>query len=253
MDNSFTQMLLHVLVKRWYVFVFLVSYLIIATDHWGFKRTLKFLAIGYAIAWASEASSIRTGFPYGFYYYHYDQLMGEPMIWGVPFWDSLSYVFLTFAGYQMALFLRARWNRFAPLPKLQRSWKTVPLGALLTMILDVVIDPVAHLGEQWFLGDIYHYPPGGAYFGVPISNFFGWFLVALAVLSIFRLTDSLKEVPKHTRSIWLGVGLYWGVFFFNLGVTFWIGAWRLGITSTLWGAILLSFSFIRGKQKLVLD
>lgn len=246
-------MLTHTLIERWYVFTFLVAYLLIATNHWGFKRTFKFLVIGYAIAWASEASSIRTGFPYGLYFYHYDQMLGEPMVLGVPFWDSLSYVFLTFSGYMMALFLRARWDRFAPLEKLQCSWKTVWLGALLTMLLDVVIDPVAHLGEQWFLGSIYHYPPGGLYFDVPLSNFAGWFLVALAILSVFRLTDSLKDIPKHSRGIKLGVALYWGVYFFNLGVTLWIGAWKLAITSGVWGILLLGLSLVNQKQKRVLD
>lgn len=243
----------HLITERWYVFVFFAAYLVVAIDHWGLKRTLKFLIIGYGLAWASEASSIRTGYPYGFYYYHYDQMLGEPMIWGVPFWDSLSYVFLTFSGYQMALFLRARWDRFAPLTQLQKSWKTIGLGAFLTMLLDVVIDPVAHLGGQWFLGDIYHYPPGGLYFGVPISNFIGWFLVALAILTLFRFTDSLQDVPKHTRGIKMGVGLYWGVYFFNLGVTFWVGAWRLGITSSLWGIVLLIASFAKGKQNRIRD
>jgi putative membrane protein len=240
-------MLIHTIVERWYVVLFLISYLLIGSIHWGGKRTLKFLVIGYFIAWASEATSTRTGFPYGMYYYHYDVMAGEPFFMGVPLWDSLSYVFLSFAGFMMALFLRARWNRVTPLDQLQRSWGTVLLGATLTMILDVVIDPVAHLGNQWFLGDIYHYPPGGLYFDVPLSNFGGWFLVALAILTVFRISDRMEGVPREPKTVYLGVGLFFGVYFFNLIITYWIGAWKLGLASTAWGLVFAIMALARPK------
>ncbi|MDX1411291.1 MAG: carotenoid biosynthesis protein [Nitrospirales bacterium] len=239
------------LINRWYVFVFLIAYLSIASLHWGATRTLKFLIFGYFIAWASEAASIRTGFPYGMYYYHYDQMAGEPFFFGVPVWDSASYVFLSFAGYLMALYLRTRWDRFTPLTQLQKSWLTVLLGAAMTMLLDIVIDPVAHLGSQWFLGDIYHYPPGGEYFDVPLTNFAGWFIVPLAIIGIFRLTDRLEGVPEEPKTILLGVALYGGVYFFNLIITFAIGAWKLGLASTAWGVFILILALIRPKQRRV--
>lgn len=247
MWDAIVLMVLH----RWYVFVFLAAYLAIGSLHWGGSRTLKFLIIGYLAAWSSEALSIRTGFPYGMYFYHYDQLAGEPLLLGVPVWDSLSYVFLSFAGYMTALFLRSRWDRLNPIPELQASWWTVLLGAALTMILDVVIDPLAHLGGRWFLGEIYHYPAGGIYFDVPLSNFAGWFLVALAILGIFRLTDPLTGVPGRPRTTLLGVGLYAGVFVFNLAVTFWIGAWQLGLASAAWGIFLLFLALIKPRQRSV--
>jgi putative membrane protein len=236
-------------VNRWYVFLFLIAYLSIASLHWGFARTLKFLFLGYFIAWGSEALSIRNGYPYGMYYYHYDQMVGEPFLLGVPVWDSLSYVFLSFAGYMMALYLRTRWDRFTPIPRLQASWGTVFMGAILTVILDIVIDPLANLGEQWFLGDIFHYPPGGQYFGVPLSNFAGWFLVALTILIAFRLSDRLEDVPKNSNTILLGVGLYLGVYFFNLAITFWIGVWKLGLASLGWGFFLLILGLIQPRSR----
>lgn len=232
-------MILTMFIKRWYVFVFLLAYLGIASTHWGWKRTWKLLIFGYVIAWASEASSIRTGFPYGMYYYHYDVLAGEPLVWGVPFWDSLSYPFLAFAGYMMALNIRTQWDRYTPIPQLQSSWQTVFLGAFFTMLLDIVIDPVAHLGGQWFLGNIYHYPPGGLYFGVTLSNFLGWFLVALCILSAFRATDRLQGVPKNPKTILLGVAFFWGIFLFNLIMTLYIRSWWLALASAGWGGFVL--------------
>ncbi len=236
--------------KRWYVFTFLIAFLGVATYHWGWKRTLKFLVLGYFIAWASEASSIRNGFPYGYYQYRYENMQGEIFFYGVPIWDSLSYVFLNFAGWMSALFFRSRWNPNTPLPELQRSFKTLLLGALLTMIIDVVIDPVANLGSKWFLGNIYYYPHGGWYFGGPLSNFGGWFLVSLAILGIFRLTDKVEDIPKGMNSVVLGLLLYLGVYSFNLGITIKIGAYPLAAASAGWGVLLLLLSR-KAKKKSV--
>ena len=47
------------------------------------------------------------------------------------------------------------------------------------MLLDVVIDPVAVRGDRRFLGHIFFYPEGGAYFGVPVFNFAGWTVVGM--------------------------------------------------------------------------
>ena len=52
--------------------------------------------------------------------------------------------------------------------------------------LDIIIDPVALRGYRWFLGQIYGYPEGGVYFGVTISNFAGWFLVALVLIRVLQ-------------------------------------------------------------------
>jgi uncharacterized membrane protein len=240
----------HMLIKRWYVFSFLFAYLGLASYHWGWKRTLKFLIFGYLIAWVSEASSIRNGFPYGFYSYHYEAMEGEFFLLGVPLWDSLSYTFLSFAGWMMALYLRSRWNRFAPLPTLQRSCLTILLGAFLTMVLDIVIDPVANKGSQWFLGEIYSYPHGGLYFGVPLSNFFGWFLVALAILSAFRLTDKLEGIPKSIHSVQLGMLFYLSIYFFNLGIAHYIKAYPLAFASAGWGACLWLLARMGSKRNL---
>src|SRR3989338_7343937 len=90
---------------RWYVTLFLLTYLFIAIRSHGWRFTFQFLIVGYFIAWISEGLSIRTGFPYGWYFYIYENLQGEWLNWGVPVWDSMSYVFLCFAGYSVAEFV----------------------------------------------------------------------------------------------------------------------------------------------------
>ena len=94
--------ILHTILVRPYVFLFLAAYLVLSISSWGWRRSFAFLLFGYLIAWASEAASIRTGFPYGWYFYRYENLEGEWLNAGVPVWDSLSYVFLCYAGLELA-------------------------------------------------------------------------------------------------------------------------------------------------------
>ncbi len=70
---------------------------------------------------------------------------------------------------------------------MQGSWRPLILGAVLMVTLDIVIDPLALRGYRWFLGQIYGYPEPGVYFGVTLSNFGGWFLVALGLIRVLQL------------------------------------------------------------------
>ncbi|MBI2345847.1 MAG: carotenoid biosynthesis protein [Deltaproteobacteria bacterium] len=73
------------------------------------------------------------------------------------------------------------------------GWQSALAGALLTMILDIIIDPLTVRGDRWFLGRIYYYPHGGPYFGVPLSNFAGWFLVPLLVIKANQIIWKIRE------------------------------------------------------------
>jgi putative membrane protein len=114
------------------------------------------------------------------------------------------------------------------------------------MLMDVIIDPIAFLGDQWFLGKIYFYREPGEYFHIPLTNFAGWFFVAAATLTCFAAFNSLLDhkIPIKTKQIagqaLLGPGLYFGILTFNLGVTFYIGEFLLGVWGTFVTAGVLS-------------
>lgn len=235
------QSLLTTVAHRPYVFLFLASFLVIGILNRGLSRTLLFLVLGYIAAFFSEFSSIRNGFPYGLYHYVYENLQGELLLGGVPVWDSLSYVFLAYASYEMANFntplLFNRLNSNPPLTlrggyliKYWRSGGGCYLAAFLMMLLDVVIDPLAVRGDRWFLGRIFYYPEGGIYFGVPLSNFAGWFLVALVIFGSYRFLEKrVCKKPPPLRAPILGPLFYFGILLFNLAITFVIGEWRLAL------------------------
>jgi putative membrane protein len=97
----------------------------------------------------------------------------------------------------------------------------------------VVIDPLAVRGERWFLGRIFYYPHGGAYFGVPLSNFLGWWLVGAAGVLLYGLAGGAAG-----RRPGGGVALYYAVLAFNLVVTAWIGEWLLAAVGLALHALL---------------
>lgn len=236
-------LLLDTILLRPYVFVFFLLYLAGCTLHLGLLRALLFGVVGYGIAWLSELSSIHTGFPYGHYYYIETTRGQELWVLGVPFMDSLSYVFLAYASYALAILLvapvrPAGWFlTVLETRRIRGSRLTALLATVLFVYLDIVIDPVALQGHRWFLGQIYGYPETGVYFGVPLSNFAGWFLTGgLLVLALQRIDSALAawRVPDLSgRSSPLrflfGPGLYAGVIIFNLAVTFLIGEHFMGV------------------------
>jgi putative membrane protein len=206
----------------------------------GWARTAAFTAIAWAVAYAAEFSSTRTGFPFGLYIY-VDATRGQELwLANVPFFDSLSFTFLCYLGHALAVFC------YAPLVVGRndvqvadtRAIRTAPrvllTGAFLTMLLDVVIDPVTLRGERWFLGRIYYYPDDGIHFGVPLSNYAGWFLVALVSIGLFQRLErhaswsaaGVRHVPFAGL---LEPALYLCIAAFNLGITFWIGEPLLGV------------------------
>ncbi len=247
---------------RPYVFIFLLAYLLGCSMHLGLKRAFLFCLAGYFIAWLSEYSSIHNGIPYGYYYY-VDHTRGQELwVKGVPFMDSLSYVFLAYASYSMALAVASpvlfsrKGFYILETRKIRRSLPARILGAVFFVYLDIIIDPVALLGDRWFLGQIYGYPEKGVYFGIPISNFIGWLIVGFVMIYALQNIDGYLSSTSDRagyRYPWrylIGPALYAGVLIFNLSVTFWIGEYTLGWTGIFIVALplVLIYSIMKSKS-----
>jgi len=233
---------------RPYVFIFLAVYLTIAILNMGVLRSLFFTVLAYSIAFLCEYSSTRNGFPFGFYTYIDTTRDQELWISNVPFMDSLSFSFLIYVSYTLSLLLWAPlikkgWDiRLGEIGPIKHSFKVIASASILCMLMDVIIDPVAFRGDQWFLGKIYFYREPGEYFHIPLTNFAGWLFVSATTLTCFAAFNSLLDhkIPLKTKQITgqalLGPGLYFGVLAFNLGVTFYIGEFLLGV----WGIFFTS-------------
>jgi len=238
------RLLFSTIIFRPYVFIFLAIYLVAALFKVGPRKAILFTLSGWFIAYLSEFSSIRNGIPFGLYHYIPSTVDRELWVWGVPFMDSLSFTFLLYASWGMArVFLSPSMGAGPSFCLLEDgtgrkkghdrfSWDVILLGAVFMMLIDVVVDPLALRGDRWFLGKIYYYPVPGAYFGVTIANFIGWFIVGLVGLTAWRMIDRrlkglfvMSSFP--TLDLW-APALYYIVLIFNILMTFYIGEYALG-------------------------
>ena len=232
---DFLCLFFNTILLRPYVFLFLAVALFVGQRLIGWRRTGLLFGITWATAFVCEFASTRIGFPFGDYYYTGSTHGRELYLSNIPFMDSLSFTFLIFASYCLALVfylpcesLGTHSKQDGVLPVIT-PWSVVLLTSLFFMFIDIVIDPVALRGNRWFLGEIYGYPDPGIYFGVPLANFAGWMVVGLVAMSGYRFmeqcgwAESFSTMKFNPRYLLLGCGLYYGVLFFNLSITLWIG------------------------------
>ncbi|MBI9044009.1 MAG: carotenoid biosynthesis protein [Anaerolineaceae bacterium] len=143
---------------------------------YGWKNILLFFAITSVISWSAETLSIATQYPFG--NYHYSDLLGKK-IGVVPLIIMPAYFAAGYLAWTMStIFLE---NLGTGMEK--RNLFLVPFIASFIMVMwDLCFDPIsATIEKSWI------WENGGAYFGVPISNFLGWFLTMLLIYQVFAL------------------------------------------------------------------
>ena len=246
-------LLLSTIALRPYVFIFLASFLFIAIVNFGFRATILFTVLTYSVTLGCEWSSVHNGFPFGLYHYVEATRGREIWVFGVPLIDSVSFTFLGFASYTVALLLSAPlYRRGADLRildtwKIRRAPRVWMMAALFTVMIDMVVDPLSVLGDKWFLGRIFWYDPPGPHFGVPISNYLGWYFVAAITIAIFQLLDAVLNrgagkpagtIPAMRSRALLGPALYAGMVIFGMTMLFRIGASNIG-----WASVFIYLPF----------
>ncbi|MBT3879049.1 MAG: carotenoid biosynthesis protein [Candidatus Scalindua sp.] len=250
--------LISTILLRPYVFILLGFYLIAGSFQLGLKRIIAFTVLAYIIAFASEYASTRIGIPYGIYHYTGETHGKELFISNVPFMDSLSYSFLGYFSYSLALLMvtpvtRKGWKFGLSHPPWY-SKKVLFLSAILFVLQDVLIDPVSLRGSKWFLGQIYYYPEQGIYFGVPLSNFLGWLLVGLTIIYCFQKLDHKMGWSKESAgNALMGPVLYFLNMVFILSVTFYIGEYVIGIISLSIFSILIFITILKVRHAFLIS
>ena len=125
------------------------------------------MVIAAALGFLAELIGVRFGYPFGMY--RYTGVL-RPLLAGVP---------VVVAGAWMVLFAYVSQMRVHP--AVAAAWMTA---------IDLVIDPLASndLGYWTWLVD-------GQYFGVPLINFAGWYIVSLLIFYV------LRSPPPRSSSI----------------------------------------------------
>src|SRR5437764_399063 len=137
---------------------------------------ITFLVMCLVVSNVLENTSILTGFPFGHYYYTSD--LG-PKLFLVPLIIGPAYFGTGYLAWVLATVLIGEVR-----PK--GSWFTtfaVPLIASFIMVAwDLGMDPTSStIRHSWI------WEQGGGYFGVPLTNFLGWFFTVYVFFQLFAL------------------------------------------------------------------
>ena len=163
---------------------------------WGPKRSARTLVIVVTIAFLAEWVGSRTGFPFGSY--HYTDVL-QPQLAGVPLLIPLAWMMMLPPAWAVAHLLTGRSSRDA---------RFVLLAALAITLWDLFLDP------QMVGWNIWVWEQPGPYFGIPLVNFPGWFLVSALITWITGPRDLPTSPLMLVYAItWLlqtiGQGLFW--------------------------------------------
>lgn len=153
-------------------FLFVAGAIALLSDLLSDLTRWKPLLTAAAIGFAFESIGVRTGLPFGRYVYTGN--LGLSLL-GVP---------LAIAFAWMVLFAFVR-----------QLTSNVLIAALLLTATDLLIDPVA----SGVLG-YWRWLTPGLYFGVPLSNFAGWFAVGLLLFAL-RWGSAEKNLSQRVLGV----------------------------------------------------
>jgi putative membrane protein len=154
-------------------------------------------------AWLLEFIGQSTGWPFGRYYY---TAALQPQVGGVPLLIPLAWLMMLLPAWAITQSILSGQR-----PRLGRAYPLAfaAVAGLVFTAWDLYLDP------QMVSRGLWVWPDGGAYFGIPLQNYFGWWLGAAAITLIAR-PPSLPVAPLRLVYIvtWLlqaiALGIFWG-------------------------------------------
>jgi uncharacterized membrane protein len=159
---------------------------------YGWRGILIFLVVCLVVSNIFENMSILTGFPFG--NYEYSDVLGIKLFL-VPVLIGPAYFSTGYLAWVLARVIVGDVRR-------KSSWFltiAVPVIASFLMVAwDLCFDPSAStVGQSWI------WKQGGGFFGVPLSNYLGWYLVVYIFLQIFALYLRFQrtEVTSNDRDL----------------------------------------------------
>lgn len=163
---------------------------------------IAYFAIAVTVGFGLEASSVATGFPFGFYT-HY---MPGPRAFGIPFPVVAAWVMIAWVAWILARVIvgECRNRRLAVLG-------TPVVATLIAGGYDLVIDPFGA-----YVRHVFSYRSPSGVLGVPLSNYVGWLITGWVLFQTFALIERRwrREPTASTRSallmpavVWFGLGL----------------------------------------------
>ena len=140
----------------------------------GWKQALTLVLLSFLVSLLFESVGVATGWIFGPYYYSASL--------GLKFLGLVPYI-IPFAWFMMMYpaFLMAHWLAPNPPGRLPRASVVAAMTGVIMTSWDLLMDPLMVQGGHWV------WEIKGAYFGVPIHNFLGWWLTTFVIAAVFLL------------------------------------------------------------------
>ena len=196
--------------------IFIACALLHALFYYGSRSALALFVICIAITFAVENIGFATGFPFGHYHFAIDaglpRVGSIPVIVG-PLWFGVGY----FSWVVASVLLDGADRR------LDRPIEFVALPVVAAFVMtqwDLVMDrSESTIAKVWIWHD------GGADFGVPLSNYFGWLLTSWFFFAVFALYLRRRSPPSAKQSRMLQLIAI--LFYISAGLTHMV-PWTIG-------------------------
>jgi putative membrane protein len=157
--------------------------LIHGSQAYGWRGVFTFTAICFVVGNMVENIGVATRFPFGNYYF--TDVMG-PKLFHVPLLMGPAYLAIGYSSWSMAHLILQRAGKSLIGPNVL----AVPMLATWIMVIwDLCTEPVWSTISRFWV-----WPQGGPYFGVPVSNFLGWFVANYLIFQLFAIYVS-KQSP----------------------------------------------------------
>jgi uncharacterized membrane protein len=161
---------------------------------YGFRNMVVFVIICLVVTNVMENINILTGYPGG---YHFTESL-NPTLFSVPLVIGPAYFGTGYLAWMLAHLILSQADR----PWSRRAALEVPvISAFLMVAWNFSFDPLASTVRQAWI-----WREGGSYFGVPVTNFFSWYLTSYLFFQLYALYLLRVENPRQKiaeREYWL--------------------------------------------------
>ncbi|MEM0467169.1 MAG: carotenoid biosynthesis protein [Candidatus Thermoplasmatota archaeon] len=170
----------------------------------GWKKTVRYFLPMMGAALFIEASAVANGrYLYPNYYIYLSVIGGSVPLIILLGWSTNLFLFLSLAKHLVA----SVFSKITLLRIILISGLTGCIG----VCLDLLEDPIAHCNHWWVWTE---QTPFVSFFGVPVTNFFDWFIILFFMALATQLIDhaSISENRKLLISFlsisYVGVAIY---------------------------------------------
>lgn len=189
---------------------------------------ITFLVLCLVVSNLLENTSILTGFPFGHYYYTSGlgpKLFLVPLVIGPAYFGT---------GYLVWVLSTVLVGDVRSKASLLTTFAVPFIASFMMVAWDLGMDPTSSTIRHLWIWE-----QGGGYFGVPLTNYLGWFFTVYVFFQLFALYLRLrkasrdKEEPTLPRSYYAQAIVMYAVIGLTFVVNYLVGSTNIAITDAV--------------------